>query len=48
MTNEKKLTAIKNLLKKTRKALDKAWDKDQEYNTSTGNGVNASEASSFF
>jgi len=45
---QKQIDAIKKYLKNTRKKLDKCVDKDWEYNTSTGNGVNPCEASAFF
>jgi hypothetical protein len=47
-TDAQKITEIKKLIKKTRKALDEACKNDSEYNTSTGNGVCSSEASQFF
>lgn len=48
MTDKEKLDTIKLYLKSTRAALDVCMDEDTEYNTTLGNGTNASEASSMF
>lgn len=48
MTDTQKLKAIDGYLRRTRKSLDKALKRDEEYSTSTGNGVNCCEADAMF
>ena len=48
MNNKEKLDAIQKYLKDTRKELNECRNKDWEYTTTEGNGVNCAEASLMF
>lgn len=48
MSDQQKLSAVKDYLSKTKKAIDKAIEADSEYDTSDGQGVNCFEANLLF